>query len=279
MSTLMLALLTTTAQATEFQVGAGLEAIAWANQTDANAELGHVEVDGLLSLGSVEVRADLDVMTQDRSLHPEWGAVLVGVNSWRFAAGFSPLPTGREHVDPWHNATVPYSAAFQRLYAGGLLGLRGQYDTGALSVQAWGGAGDDFTQPAFGGGVLWGDALRLGLDATAFPTQQRLYAHAFVTAPIQNITQLSAEGFYGGGDLAFVGTVELLPQAKVVPVVRGEFNSKSARVTPWVIDAGVRVSPLESIRVTFTGRAVQDQWWGFVSLNLVDVADNEGWRL
>ena len=95
------------------------------------------------------------------------------------------------------------------------------------------------------------------------------------TLPLPDLAPESSPEY----DLAFVGTVELLPQAKVVPVVRGEFNSKSAGVTPWVIDAGVRVSPLESIRVTFTGRAVQDQWWGFVSLNLVDVADNEGWRL
>ena len=122
---------------------------------------------------------------------------------------------------------------------------------------------------------LGGDVLRQRLlerRSRGAVINPRVPVVAWLLAALQPVLRLAL------GDLAFVGTVELMPQAKVVPVVRGEFNSKSPGITPWVIDAGVRVSPLESIRVTFTGRAIRDQWWGFVSLNLVDVADNEGWR-
>lgn len=271
-------------------MGAGLEALAYATNGDADAGLGQVEVDGLLSLGSVEFRMDLDVGSTafggpdrvhslDRTLTPEWAAVLVGVSSWRFAAGFQPLPTGREQVDPWNNASVVYSRAFSTMYAGSLLGLRGQWDRQQLSVQVWGGAGGNWDAPAFGGGVLWGDEARAGLELTAFPIDQRLAAHAHGTLPVQAIADLTAELFYAGGSMGAVTTVELMPNAKVVPVLRAEFNGGKLAATPWAVDAGARIAPLDSIRITLTGRSEGDELWGFVSLNLVDVQDEDPWRL
>lgn len=288
MSILLVSLLSTPVQAAEFQVGAGLEALAFATQGDADAGLGQVEVDGLLSLGSVEVRADLDVGNTvwggeerigevGRGVNPEWGAVLVGVGSWRFAAGFQPLPTGREQVDPWRNASVVYSQAFTQHYAGGLLGLRGQWDRELLSLQVWGGGGSQtWNAPAVGGGVLYGDEARAGLELTAFPIDSRLVAHAHGTLPLASVVAISGELFYAAQSMAAVGTLELVPQSRVVPVIRGEWGGGPK---PWAIDAGAVIAPMDSVRVTLTGRAEGDQIYGFVALSLVDEQPSAGWRL
>ena len=90
------------------------------------------------------------------------------------------------------------------------------------------------------------------------------------------VTRLSAELFYAGGDLGAVGTVELLPEALIVPMVRAEWNSAGK---PWAVEAGTQISPLDNVRLTLSGRAQAEQIWGFVALSLVDETLRDPWRL
>jgi hypothetical protein len=287
------------AQATEFEVGAGLELLGHAAEGDVGAGLGQAEIAALLTAGSIGLRAELELGQRtydgvtreggDLQVFPEWGAGLFGIGSWQLAVGFQPLPTGNEAEDAWRNALPVYSRGFSRTWPGVLLGARGVYDTGGtVSPGVWGGvtAGpldEPIGEPLLGGGVRLGqtDQVHGHLALHTFPLDMKLASTAHIAAPLGQVVELGGDVYLGADrdtwDAAMTAQARFLPESTVQPVLRGEWARGK---DPVAFDAGLLYVPHPSFHLRVAGRVEGQEWLAVASLSLVDEKpDQDGWSL
>ena len=287
------------AEATEFEVGAGLELLGHAAEGDVGVGIGQAEIDALLTAGSIGLRAELELGERaykgvereggDLSAFPEWGAALFGLGAWDLAVGFSPLPTGNESEDAWRNALPVYTRGFGSTWPGVLLGMRGVHNAaGPVSPGVWGGvlAGpldDPIGAPTLGGGVRLGDpqAVHGHVALHTFPVDMKLSATAHLAAPLGKVVELGVDG-YGqadrqGWDGGLGVQAVFLPEAVAQPIARAELAPGKQ---PVAFDAGLLYQPHPSFQVRAAGRVEGQEWLAVASLTLVDEKpDQEGWGL
>lgn len=280
------------AWATEFDVGAGFEFVGTARPEAFDAGVAQAELDARLSVSALRLRLDLDLLgsgpfgVQERvgkgglSVFPEWGAAMMSTqNGWMLATGFQPHPTHSEEVDGWSNRLVPYTYGFTALWPGYMLGIRGQASAleGRLVTSVWGGAvsgeGLALGAPLLGGSLTLGevDAVEARAAVTALPWERTVLGSLSGRVALRQVAALGADvwvGFGGGNRATLATTVELFPEAVLVPVARLELCSGVG--SPYVVDAGVDWRAFESLRVKLSGRVDGGQTWMFAGISLID---------
>ena len=286
MSTTLLMLSLNSAEAVDFEVGAGAELVGATAPGELSGGVGHAEIDAFLDFDVAAVRVDLDLLGpaslgEDRTggelgvVYPEWAAVLATASRWDLAAGFQPLPAGAEAVDAWRNPLVTNTRGMSTLWVGGMLGARANVALDApVTPSMWGGVLAPTTvevgDAVLGGGVQLGtpDRVHGHLAVHTLPTRVEARGHAALVAPLGEVVTLSGELHSGLAsrelDLGVAATAVALPARVVSPVARAEWMGGLA------VDAGLLAQPHEAFRVLASGRVEEEGWGLYASVSLVD---------
>ncbi|MCP4808127.1 MAG: hypothetical protein GY913_31275 [Proteobacteria bacterium] len=273
---ILLPFVVSVAHAVEFEVGAGAELVAYTAPDVMELDLRQAEIGGYLDFEVAALRADFEVNGLQRTLAPEWAAVVADAGQWELGVGFQPLPAGTEHTDAWRNPFIVPSLGMNH-HPGGILGLRANRHMDAPVVPSlWGGVrsgiGQTIGDPLIGGGVQVGDvdAIHGRVSLNALPTVWAFTTHAAIVVPVGEVATLGADGHGGfeankkGGALG--AYVVLLPEKIVSPVARAGWTSGQL----VAVDAGILSQPHESFRVLATGRVEGQEWGIYASVALFD---------
>jgi len=270
------------AEAVDFEVGAGAELVGVTGPGVAVGSLGHAEIDAFLDFDVAAVRVDLDLLGPasvgvDRTggelgvVYPEWAAALATAGRWDIAAGFQPLPAGAEAVDAWRNPLATNTRGTAALWPGGMLGARTNVALDSpVTPSLWGGVLAPSTvevgAPVLGGGVQLGypDAIHGHLAVHALPTERDLRGHAALIAPLGEVVTLGGEVHTSLKQVGVAASVQALPTRVVSPIVRAELLGDVA------VDAGLVAQPHEAFRVLASGRVDEAGWGLYASVSLVD---------
>ena len=277
-------------QASEFDVGAGVEGVAAVSSDTAGLGLRQVEVDARLGLGSLSFRLDLDAvatpMTFESGLwvnpqvSPEWAAVLLPAGrGWELGGGVRPLHSAGEAVDGWNNPFTPYTASFASRFPGGLLGGWAARE-GEARVRAWGGVQTgpgvkpDVERAVVGGGLGLGRGSLTGdLDLSILPLQQYAVMTGSITADLGEPATITGATWVTGWpdamQASLIGTVVGLPTKPLSPVGRVEWAPGQAP-SDWLLDAGVRWRPQSFVQLNASARFAGDSFAAFAGLSFFE---------
>ena len=277
-------------QASEFDVGAGVEGVAAVSGDTAGLGLRQVEVDARLGLGSLSFRLDLDAVATPMDfqsglwmtpqISPEWAAVLLPTGrGWELGGGVRPLHSAGEAVDGWNNPFTPYSASFAARFPGGLLGGWAER-RGEARLRAWGGVQTgpgvrpDPDRAVIGGGLGLGNGGLTGeLDLSVLPLQQYAVMTGSLTADLGEPATITGATWVTGWpdalQASLLATVIGLPTQPLSPVGRLEW-SPGQSPGDWILDAGVRWRPQSFLQLNASGRLAGDTFGAFVGLSFFE---------